>query len=267
MTMPDTDADFLETFLAPIRKCVGYRPAFGQGTATGLDLGGFQELYGGDPFYHWLGLDEPIVYAAHKAAGGLTSVYRQIGVGSERLFRAVLGHSLGLSQDAMAWRYEYDKPDGAQGRHTLDARIRSADLQRDVRRRFDDWLRTALNAVAVGAQQSINADGVVFEVRQGYKSADSKRQNADLRYGVRAYQANLLPSFAILSSQVSESVMRRYRNDGMLILTGVLDEDPLRSTFAFFQKVIGYDLRAFFERSSPTIKAGINQVVVKLLSP
>jgi hypothetical protein len=34
-------------------------------------------MYGADPFCSWVGLDSPLMYAAHKAAGGMTSVYRQ----------------------------------------------------------------------------------------------------------------------------------------------------------------------------------------------
>ena len=40
-------------------------------------------------------------------------------------------------------------------------------------------------------------------------------------------QAGLLPCFAIFSAQVSEPVLRRYRQDGMLVLTGILGLDDL----------------------------------------
>jgi len=31
-------------------------------------------MYRSDPFYNWVGLDNPLMYAAHKAAGGMTSI-------------------------------------------------------------------------------------------------------------------------------------------------------------------------------------------------
>jgi hypothetical protein len=81
---------YLKTFLAPIKKCKTYRPKFGQGgTNRGLTVTEFKTLYGSDPFYAWVGLDTDLMYAAHRAAGGMTSVYRQIGIGCERLFREI----------------------------------------------------------------------------------------------------------------------------------------------------------------------------------
>ena len=261
------DYQFREVFLEPIRKCLDYEPAFGQGRGAGMSYAGFQQLYGGDPFYAWLGLDAPSVYAAHKAAGGLTSVYRQIGIGSERLFRAALAASFELSEQQMAWSYEYQKPDGKTGRHTLDAHVALSDLSAASAKRVETWLTQSVVAVRGDARSAGRLRGVVFEVRQGYKSADSKRQNADLRYGVRAYQAGLLPAFGIMSSQVSQPVLERYRNDGMLVLTGTNSNEPTTSTFAFFKHVVGYDLGDFFERNSIPLKAEIRAVIDKLLEP
>ncbi|MEM6431007.1 MAG: hypothetical protein AAF708_17350 [Deinococcota bacterium] len=263
MNTSEHDAYLCEVLLAPIQKCKVYKPAFGQANSTGLSLTDFQILYGQDLFYSWLGLDDASVYAAHKAAGGLTSVYRQLGIGSERLFRAVIGICLELSEQQMNWHYIYNKPAGRTGRHTLDACIKLADLNEDARRRFVAWLET------IGGSSSPTAklEGVVFEVRQGYKSADSKRQNADLRYGVRAYQAGLLPAFAIMSSQVSDPVIKRYRHDGMLVLTGIDDNTPTKSTFAFFKTVVGYDLAYFFKRNAGYLKGQIHNVVQTLLNP
>ena len=181
MNLTDDDPYLRSVFLTPVQKCALYRPAFGQGKAGGLSLKDFQTLYGADSFYAWLGLDNPSVYAAHKAAGGLTSVYRQIGIGSERLFRAILNRSLELSDPQLEWRYEYSKPDGTTGIHTLDACLKLADLTTDKATRLANWLQSAQQAVGGSSSGAIRPRGAVFEVRQGYKSADSKRQNADLR--------------------------------------------------------------------------------------
>lgn len=108
--------------------------------------------------------------------------------------------------------------------------------------------------------------GAIFEIRQGYKSADSKRQNADLRFGSRSYQIGHLPVVMVLSSQVSETVINRYRDSGMLVLTGVHSENATLSTFAFFKSVIGYDLEGFFQRNTDKIKSVIHPLIEKLLS-
>jgi hypothetical protein len=265
--MKEKDQRLVELFLEPVRKCAEYKPAFGQGNSDGLTIADFQTLYGQDPFYAWIGLDDPLLYAAHKAAGGLTSVYRQVGVGSERLLRSIIMDSLGLASEQIDWRYNYAKADKKQGVHILDAKITFSDLPAEKKQCFDGWLKSALGHVAPGTSRRRKPTGAAFEIRQGYKSADSKRQNADLRFGIRAYQAGLLPVFAILSSQVSDPVVRRYRSDGMLVLTGVPDGDATISTFAFFKDVIGYDLAAFFKRNSPVLKREVRLIIKGLLTP
>lgn len=75
--MNGTDDDYLQIILDAIRVCAQYKPKFGQGAkGGGLTLEEFQELYQADSFYNWFGLDNPMMYAAYKAAGGITSVCR-----------------------------------------------------------------------------------------------------------------------------------------------------------------------------------------------
>jgi hypothetical protein len=157
--MNEHDTRLVELFLEPVRKCATYKPAFGQGDSDGLSITDFQSLYGQDQFYAWIGLDDPLLYAAHKAAGGLTSVYRQVGVGSERLLRAIMMESLHLSDSQVEWRYNYAKPDKKQGVHILDAKIVLADLTSAPRQRFEAWLKSALKQVARARPAEGNPQG------------------------------------------------------------------------------------------------------------
>jgi hypothetical protein len=72
----ELDEKYLSILIEPIRVCAKYKPKMGQGLGAGLSLSEFQALYRADPFYAWYGLDHPLMYAAHKAAGGMTSIYR-----------------------------------------------------------------------------------------------------------------------------------------------------------------------------------------------
>ena len=118
------DSRYLKEVLNPIRVSARYRPKFARGTKdNGLTLHEFRLLYQGDPFYNWFGLDNPLMYAAHKAAGGMTSVYRQIGIGCEKLFRAIIRDSLKLAADDVIWSYEVPRADGRMWKLSLDARI------------------------------------------------------------------------------------------------------------------------------------------------
>lgn len=264
------DVEYLKIVLEPIEVCAHYKPKFGQGAkGGGLTLPEFQKLYQGDPFYSWLGLDNPLVYAAHKAAGGMTSVYRQIGIGCESLFRRVLQDSLALSEADVRWSYEAPKVSGGSRTLSLDGRVPLGKIQdRAARKRFHDWMAKA--AARVGVDKGIfdTLAGTVFEVRQGYKSKDSKRQNADIANAATAYTKAYLPCAAILSAQIDSGILLRYRAEKWAIITGIAGvKDPLLSTYDFMREVVGYDLAAFFERNSEKLKTGIGEVLRALLAP
>jgi hypothetical protein len=264
--MANDDKFLVNTFLTPIRECYKYRPAFGlTNNDDGVSYDRFERIFGADPFYSWIGLASPSVYAAHKAAGGLTSVYRQLGIGSERLFRAILNLSLGIDEQKILWSYQYSASPTKMGTHTLDACLRIDDLSGKDRDRLYNWIQGSVARIGANGTKKTNLDGVVFEVRQGYKSADSKRQNADLRFGLNAYQNDMLPAFAIFSNQVSYPVITRYKADGMLVLTGLANDDPFESTFAFFKNVVDYDISSFFERNKDELRAEVRGVVASLL--
>ena len=265
---PERDPYYVALLLDALKECENYRPAFGSEGVDGVSLESFRQLYASDPLYHWVGLDSPMMYAAHKAAGGMTSVYRQLGIGCERLVREVVKDNLNLTADRVAWSYKYEKENGAPGVHTLDARIDTEHLKDGrARTRLAAWLAAVAQSLRLPPRRAKALRGTVFEVRQGYKSADSKRQNADLRFGMRAYNENYLPVVALVSTQVSAPVCRRYRSAQLLVLLGSLEDDERVSTFAFLRKVVGYDLAAFFGRNSERLRSEFTKVLAVLLSP
>ncbi|MEJ5295111.1 MAG: hypothetical protein WHT28_07685 [Fimbriimonadales bacterium] len=107
--------------------------------------------------------------------------------------------------------------------------------------------------------------GIVFEVRQGYKSRDSKRQKADVQSAARAYAAGYMPVMLVLSEQIDAVVAQRYRAANWLLLLGSLSDDSARSTYAFCSAIVGFDLAGFFERSSPRLREAIQHVLGVLL--
>jgi len=263
------DDKYLEILIGPIRVCSRYRPKFGKGGKAGLTLREFRQLYGSDPFYSWFGLDHPLVYAAHKAAGGITSVYRQIGIGVERLFREILKDTLFISDQDVQWSYSVDAPGGRKRTLSLDARIPLERVKDTVAlARVTDWISRV--AADLGVERSVRASlqGAVFEVRQGYKSKDSKRQNADIANAATAYTKGYLPCVVVLSAQIDEDIQLRYRNEKWGLLTGHpgARDDILSSTYAFMESVIGYDLAGFFERNSETLRSEVENVLNHLLA-
>lgn len=264
------EAEQDDRYFAMIRDalslCRNYKPKFGKGSKQGLSLKEFQTLYQADPFYMWFGLDSPLFYAAHKAAGGMTSMYRQIGISCERLFRQILQDTLGLNEQQANWSYTVPAPGKRQRTLSLDGRIPVDEIADSATAdRVRQWLHDAAASVKVAKRVIRTLEGAVFEVRQGYKSKDSKRQNADIGNAANAYSNSYLPSVVVLSTQIDEDIADRYTRAQWVMLTGTLAGSSLESTYAFTREVLGYDLAGFFERNSGRIRKEIRLVTEALL--
>lgn len=263
---PD-DKRYLALIRDALNICRQYRPKLGRGSKAGLTLQEFQAVYQADPFYTWFGLDSPLMYTAHKAAGGMTSVYRQIGIGCERLFRQILQDTLGLTDEQATWSYQVPAPGGKQRKLSLDGRI-SIDDVADAKKAATAraWLGKAARSVNVDAGLVGRLRGPVFEVRQGYKSKDSKRQNADIANAANAYANAYLPVVALFSAQIDNDIAERYARAQWILLRGSVGGTNLTSTYVFSQDILGYDLRGFFERNSARIKKEVQAVLKAILT-
>jgi hypothetical protein len=263
------EEEYFELLAGALRVCATYRPMFGQGRKGGLTLAQFRQMYGADPFYNWMGLDSPMMYAAHKASGGMTSIYRQVGMGGQYIFNTVLQHTLGLTREQANWIYTVPNTEGGTRNLSLDGRIELENVaDRAMRDRVRTWMEAGLRRVLVDPNAA-NAPkrGIVFEVRQGYKSMDSKRQNADIANAAHAYVEGYLPSVALLSNQIDGVLVTRYTQARWLMLTGTLGGTATDSTYTFCREVLGYDLAGFFQRNSARFKIELEAVLTALLEP
>ncbi len=266
MTDTSKDAQYLSVIIEPLHVCAAYKPMFGQGRKGGLSLGEFQTLYRGDHFYNWVGLDSPLMYAAHKAAGGMTSIYRQIGMGCQWVFQQMLRDYLGLTTEQANWSYQVAKGTGVRTL-SLDGRIELAHVaDATTRKRATAWLDEAKARAGVPKKMADELIGAVFEARQGYKSKDSKRQNADINNAVNAYQNFYLPAVILFSTQIDEDMAKRYQAEKWLMLVGTTKGSTTDSTYVFCRDVVGYDLAAFFERNSGKLRAEVESVLKAILS-
>lgn len=70
------------------------------------------------------------MYAAHKAAGGMTSVYRQIGKGCENLFRQIIINQTQYEDPKYAlWSYIAKTKNDKNKTLSLDARLELSEIQ------------------------------------------------------------------------------------------------------------------------------------------
>ncbi|MCL5945379.1 MAG: hypothetical protein M1472_00815 [Planctomycetes bacterium] len=262
-----TDEKYLKIITDALSVCLPYRPKFGQGKQSGLSLTEFQSLYNADSFYSWFGLGTPLMYAAHKAAGGMTSVYRQIGISCERLVMQIVKDQLGLNDNDVQWSYTIKLTRGRERRLSLDGRIPIGAIKRnEARQLVSEWLKLSAGDLKLPQESGAGLRGAVFEIRQGYKSKDSKRQNADVANASNAYAHRYIPVVLLLSSQIDEDIAERYGRSRWLLLRGTTNGTSLDSSYVFMKDVVGYDLADFFRRNSEAIKDKIEIVLRKLLS-
>ena len=193
--LPEDERYFL-LLITPLRACAEYKPKFGRGGKAGMTVEQFQKMYGSDSFYSWIGLDSPLMYAAHKAAGGMTSIYRQLGIGSQWVLNQILQDYLGLSKEEAIWSYLVPSGKAKPRRLSLDGRIELDHLQNaETKNRFQQWLNEIADKLLLPIHTRSNIKGIVIEARQGYKSKDSKRQNADILNAANAYANLYIPVF------------------------------------------------------------------------
>jgi hypothetical protein len=53
----------------------------------------------------------------------------------------------------------------------------------------------------------------------------------------------------------------------MLVMTGILSEDDTISTYAFFRKIVGFELDEFFKRNTDAMRKRCQKVLEALLTP
>jgi len=256
---------YLKKFLDPLMVCKKYKPKFGMGNKEeGLDLNQFLSLYNADPFYSWCGLNSNLMYSAHKAAGGMTSIYRQIGKGCEYLFKEILFNSLEYNdRQFVEWSYRSSTKAGKEKTLSLDGRILFSEIQNNaVKRKVINWTKKYCKLI----NASVPNNGIVFEVRQGYKSKDSKRQNGDIDNIAVAWSQGYLPVFAIFSGQIDNDLVLRYKNSRGGVIVGNLTGSPHDSLFVFCKEILNYDMEGFFRNNTSLIKNEIYRTLEVLLN-
>lgn len=258
------DEKYIRLFMEPLYECVNYKPKFGNSNKKdGYSMDEFMALYESDPFYSWIGLNNPMMYKAHKAAGCMTSIYRQLGIGCERLFRQIIIDTTQYdSEESAYWSYTTKTKSGKDKVLSLDGRLEIQDIKNQiVRDNVENWVNSYCEELEVEKQ---GIRGAVFEVRQGYKSKDSKRQNGDIDNIAVAYSRRYLPVITVFSSQIDNDIVLRYKNNKSAILTGVLHDNSEVSLFAFCKHVLGFDLADFFKKNSDALKSELQIVLSSL---
>ncbi len=129
------------------------------------------------------------------------------------------------------------------------------------------WIHKACSRLEVEPELCQSLKGIVFELRQGYKSKDSKRQHADISNAATAYTKCYLPCAAILPQQIDQDIALRYTTEKWMLLTGTIGKvSAHESVYVFMRDIVGYDLAGFFERNKSTLRKEVHRVLNSLLA-
>ncbi len=192
-------------------------------------------------------------------------MYRQLGIASERVFSAVLRDSLNLSTEQARWSYQVPVAAEKTRTLTLDGRLCFEDIKDlGAKDRIRQWAERVADVLLLSEEMREHMRGAVFEVRQGYKSKDSKRQNADIANASSAYTYFYIPVLLLLSTQIDRDIALRYVQARWLLLNGTITGSSTNSTYKFCQEVLDYDLAGFFESYSKAIKNELEKVLAAL---
>mgnify|MGYP006872388120 CR=1 FL=1 len=187
--------------------------------------------------------------------------------GSEELFRQILQDHLELTSEQVNWSYEVATSSHKPRTLKLDGRIETAFIANEERKQIiSNWIKKMASVLKIDASIANVMRGMVMEVRQGYKSKDSKRQNADIANATEAYINGYLPILVVFSSQIDNDIVERYERGKWVVLQGITSVNNTTSTYAFMRDVIGYDLAGFFERNYQRLRTFTQDVLETLLS-
>lgn len=258
------DDDLLDCLIKPILDSASL-PKFG--TGKGVKVDEFTENRKSDPLYGNIGLDTPEIYAAHAGSSVITSAYRQLGIGLERAMRLIIAKECDFidvpedNPDMLKWYF-----DSATGiTRELDLLI-STEMFNDESKKLQLYELAKLMKPGFSVESS-RFKGIVFEIRQGYQSADSKRVKGDLEIVTKAEEKGFLAVVMIGSNSYNDSVISTYKNGGLPILVPSTDGQGKshECPYCFFNYFIDYDLRSALARIGPKAKSQLTSHIRRRL--
>ena len=93
----------------------------------------------------------------------MTSIYRQIGIGGQNLFRQIVKDELKLTDDQTKWSYKVPSSNNRMRRLELDARIDINDIADSKKQlRLRSWLLSVSRSLGVDEGIADDLRGVVF---------------------------------------------------------------------------------------------------------
>lgn len=218
-----------------------------------LEVDKLQKIYAQDPLFSVFGLDSPDYIVTSRGGGLVTSVHRKIGDAMQETVQVAMEHQLELSAEQLSYRADIASGDQVESR-SIDCFIALGDLRAAHRHRIHTIARRLTQTVAPGSSFSIN--GLGFEVRHCYQSADSKRVQADEAMARHLYLSNIVPVMLVFCGLSNRSVMDRYRH------VWVLTEGM--ASFDLVSEITAYDFYGFFTRHADVFRVQVAKALSQM---
>lgn len=194
----------------------------------------FQVLLADDPAFGALGLDDERYVIARVGGNLITSLHRKIGDLYEGIFAYLLKETYSVNDEELHYGVEVRIGDRVQLRST-DGLI--------TREKYNEFI----------PEHWLQFDGIGFEVRSCYQIGDSKRIQADYDMSLALKANNIKPIMLIMCNTSLKSPVARLAKSWELY-EGI-------NSFELIQTITGFNLYAFLQENSKTLKAEIDRVL------
>lgn len=226
------ESEVLSIAVANIRKVLEFNPYKSYSNVNNRDE--FQLLIANDPAFGALGLDDERYVIARVGGNLVTSLHRKIGDLYGGIFAYLLKETYGVTEQELHYGVEVSIGDRVQIRST-DGLIRKENYNELIP---EHWLQF---------------EGIGFEVRSCYQIGDSKRIQADYDMSLALKAHNIKPVMLIMCNTSLKSPVARLSRSWELY-------EGIKS-FELIRMITGFDLYAFLQNNSQTLKVEIDRVL------
>lgn len=199
--------------------------------------------YAKDPLFSRFNLDTQEFVLAKSGGGLVTSIHRKVGDLVEKNVQQIFSERTGVD------KITYDAEivvDGEPKTRELDALLLLDEVDNgEATTRLQQVIHEDGEEVNGNKNPAdlIDADteweGIGFEIRHCYQSADSKRVQADIAMARHLQSKNIMPVMLICCEDSNQSVVSRYRNH-MFVYEG-------DDAFELIERLTGFDYAGFLD--------------------
>ena len=212
--------------------------------------------YAKDPLFSRFNLDTREFVLAKSGGGLVTSIHRKVGDLIEKNVQHIFSERTGIDEIT----YDAEIVVGGEAKtRELDALLMldevndGAPTERLQRVIDEDGDGLGDNkSLSDFTEESTEWQGMGFEIRHCYQSADSKRAQADIAMAEHLKSENIMPVMLIFCEDSNQGVISRYRNY-MFVYEG-------QNSFELVEQLTGFDYAEFLDSREDFIDGKMEKV-------